>query len=485
MSKRLVLRRRHMLKGIAGTAIGLPLLECMLDGRQARAAGDCRRYFFSMGGVSLVTDVAGPNQQAFVPDTIGANYDVKDAVQPIAALGLNDEVSIVSGLEIPWGVSGPQAPAGGLIPGDAFHFHSNPMLAGNRMLESGTTMEPSQMTGPTSDQIVANAFGDATPIASLCYRVQASHYYDSWINNKWTGTVSAEDIGGQIFAVTPQVSPQAAWEKLVGFFQPADPGDAAQAAFSVHKRKSVLDFVDRSIAGVLPRLGSFDKQRMERHYDEIRELENLLDALGNTPGGTCEGIDDPGADPPVGGNTIGENFDINIGYSDENARAEVFERLIAMAFACDLTRVCGMMYTSFQSAMNAFPIIGVPDLVHGVNHAGQQPDLNLALAWHVNLFCKLVDRLRNMPEGNGTVLDNCALAFLPEGGYSSSLAENSHTTENMAMLVAGGAGGLKRGHHIPANGAHPVQATISLMNAVGVPTTSLGEVNGDIADMFA
>ena len=34
----LFLNRRHLLRGLAGTALGLPLLECMLDGR-AHAAG--------------------------------------------------------------------------------------------------------------------------------------------------------------------------------------------------------------------------------------------------------------------------------------------------------------------------------------------------------------------------------------------------------------------------------------------------------------
>jgi hypothetical protein len=53
----------------------------------------------------------------------------------------------------------------------------------------------------------------------------------------------------------------------------------------------------------------------------------------------------------------------------------------------------------------------------------------------------------------------------------------------MACLVAGGAGGLVRGHHVVANGLHPVNVLISAMHAVGVEQ-NLGEVNGIVPGLF-
>ena len=59
---------------------------------------------------------------------------------------------------------------------------------------------------------------------------------------------------------------------------------------------------------------------------------------------------------------------------------------------------------------------------------------------------------------------------------------SSHTTENMAMLLAGGGGGLRQGEHIaaPAGLDHPVNVQLTAMKAVGVDPGSMGEVTGTI-----
>jgi hypothetical protein len=54
----------------------------------------------------------------------------------------------------------------------------------------------------------------------------------------------------------------------------------------------------------------------------------------------------------------------------------------------------------------------------------------------------------------------------------------------MVLLVAGRAGGLQPGRHIAATGKHPVQGLISCMKAAGYTQNSLGEVTGDIPELF-
>jgi hypothetical protein len=53
---------------------------------------------------------------------------------------------------------------------------------------------------------------------------------------------------------------------------------------------------------------------------------------------------------------------------------------------------------------------------------------------------------------------------------------SSHSTENMVVVFAGRAGGLKAGHHIRATDKHPAQVLLTAMNAVGV-RGPLGEVS--------
>jgi hypothetical protein len=111
------------------------------------------------------------------------------------------------------------------------------------------------------------------------------------------------------------------------------------------------------------------------------------------------------------------------------------------------------------------------------------------IAWHVKHFGYLIDKLRNTPEGSGTMLDNVAALLIHEGGHgldtATGKANSSHSTENMACLIAGRAGGLKPGQHVVASGMHPANVIISAMQAVGYSTPTLGEVTGAIPQLFA
>src|SRR5258706_7402872 len=95
--------------------------------------------------------------------------------------------------------------------------------------------------------------------------------------------------------------------------------------------------------------------------------------------------------------------------------------------------------------------------------------LSKAIAWHMKHFGYLVGKLRDTPEGTGTVLDNTVLTFLHEGGHgldtSSGKTLSTHSTENMACLIAGRAGGLKPGQHVVATGKHPANVLVSAMRA--------------------
>ena len=488
------LPRRTLLRGAAGAAVGLPLLEAMLPTRNAEAADPPRRYFIGFGGFSLNVDNS-PGAQALVPDTVGANWDVKEMLAPLNGYTdaggnpVKDRITVVSGLDIPHASDPNAMPPGARYPGDSFHFHGNAMLCG--LPQQGEL--DATITGMSSDQIVADAIGQTTLFESLAYRVQALFYntgggtFDKAFHRD---TLSFDMQNGQVQPVTPRTSPKTAYESLFTSFTPDDPAEAAAKALELLKRKSILDHVDRTIGGLLPKLSQWDRERMERHYDEIRALEELLEAEGPTQNGACQLLPHPGDDPPLGGE-FGQPFgwNVNDGYSDEESRARVFTRLMHMAFVCDLTRVGTLMYTMFQSFMNAHPLVGASYNVHALNHLGQQADHTKMVQWHMDHFGELVALLRDTPEAGGSLLDSCAMTFLIEGGFRSGTSGvpggQSHTTENMACLVAGGAGGLRQGEHVVApSGAHPANVLVTLMNAVGVGATALGDVQGTIPGLL-
>ena len=485
------LSRRMVLRGLGGVAIALPTLEIMLNRHgDALAAGDPlpRRFLVAFNGQSLGGD-NDPLHNSYVPDIVGPDYDLKIATMPLGNYGaVKDDVSIVSGLRVPYN-TGMGIPAGGWD----VQFHTSalgPLLTGVR--NKGPDDFPGG-NGPTADQIVAEAIGQSTNFKSLTYQVQAAWYLSGGSAPYGRDILSYKLDGmGNPIPNPGQVSPKAAFDSLFMGFVPPDPGDAKKAAYELAKRKSIIDLVRGDFEKLIPQLGKADNLRMQRHLDEIRDLEIKLKAVPPEQTPQCMMLADPGVDPPVGGDnsSLGgdDMFNVNNGYSDEVTRARVFHDLIHMAFVCDLSRSVALLYTMAQSHMNIHPIAGHPYDQHELGHAGLGTlEVSKVIAWHVDLFASLVAKVRDTPEGAGSLLDSCAMVLLHEGGHGYDPAgkdNSSHSTENMACLIAGRAGGLRGGQHIVATDMHPGNVLNTAMRAVGVDQ-DLGEVVGVVPGLLA
>ena len=491
---KLRLPRRTFLRGLGGAAVALPMLEIMLDDAgEARADGHALplRYLVCFGGFSLTTD-GDPLTDSYIPSATGPAYPLGAGLLPLLERGVQDEVTVVSGLSIPsqeaQDENAPIPPGGRTV---HFHAHVNPVVSGMRSAP-WTAMDTHipTVTGPSSDQIVAEALGGQTAFPSLAYRAQALLYNTGTYHMNRDTISYRRGAGGQIERVVPVVSPRQAYDALFLGFTPDDPEEAAAKALELDRRRSVLDVVDRRMGGLLDRLGAADRMRLERHYEEIRALELRLQATGGDAGGECMQLGDPGDDPPLGGEPASEeDYDVNAGYSDEDARLRLLCDLMHMAFTCDLTRVGSLMFTMFQSFMNVSPVSGHAFGLHDLSHNGDSWQLDDVIAWHVDHFGYLVQRLRDTPEGAGTLLDRCAVVLLNEAGagvsYENGALWSAHSTDNMAVLVAGGAGGLTRGEQIVAPGGldHPGNVIATAMAAVGVEE-DFGEVSGVIPGLL-
>jgi hypothetical protein len=189
------LSRRSLLRGTAGFAMALPALEIMSG--TARAGVDIpKRYFYGFAGTS--TSFPNFDYDLLKPDTIGTGYDIKRALQPIADLGVRDEVSVVTDLLIPWGEEG-SIPAGGRHIG--WHAHSTaPLISGVRSINGSNEAA----NGPTSEVIAADYLGgDETLHRFLTYRVQAAYYRGSNGDGGNRGRISYREEGGSIIPIDP------------------------------------------------------------------------------------------------------------------------------------------------------------------------------------------------------------------------------------------------------------------------------------------
>jgi hypothetical protein len=490
-----ILSRRSVLRGLGGTILALPALEAM-SGRDASAQVSPKRYFVSFCGASIGRHTSSTaHGDLFVPGTFGADYELTRALAPLGDVdgfgSVKEDVSVVSNLLIPWAVNG-VVPAGGR-PVSFHEYFMSPLLSGMR---SFGDQGAAPVNGPTSDWIMSEALGE-TLFRNLVYKVQAHSYLGGNGAGGDRSRMSYRMNDGKLEPVDGTTHPKQAYDTLFTGFEPTDPVEKEKRAFELSRRKSVIDLVGTQSEWLMKSLGSEDRRRMEKHYDELRELEKRLHALGPELGGACGWLDDPGSDWPIGNGIEGEGVDYNVneGYSNEEERALVLSDLICMGFACDRTRSAALMFTHPHCWMNMYQITGAPADFHALSHQasaapGATPleSLTDGLAWHVKHFARIVGKLRDMQDVDGSsLLDHSALVLLFEGGHGLDPSDGSpnraHSTENMAALIAGRAGGLRGGLHIDGGKRHPAQVVISAMKAAGGPE-ELGEVAGAIDELF-
>jgi hypothetical protein len=502
------LSRRTFLRGVGGTAVALPVLECMLnDSGTAYAQGGALplRYALvfagqALGGDGWAEDHNMVNGNRFteaghfiVPPETGRTFTITTPLQPLA--NFKTDFSLVSNMNIPFSLTSTDpstVPAGGAFRG----FHgggASPLLSGTRSLDSSFNCH-----GITSDQVIAQLNKGMTTFDSLVYRAQPSWYL---AGSSYSGREYISYTGDSQ-RVESQPSPQIAFQSLFQSFMPQGAAAAAQFNFKQRARLSILDLVLGKRDKLLAKLSTADKLRIQQHFDEIRDLETRIGAMPPMTTGSCMKLADPGPDPGIGGDNAGSSSDVigtDTGYSNETQRAQVFADLMHMAFVCDLTRVATLQITTFQSHMNVFQLstdLGLPiradlhECGHNgdANNRGQLP-VSTLLKWHIQTYAYLVGKLKGTMEGSGTVLDSSAIVFLPEAGHGLQLNDAmstfaTHSVQNMIALIAGRAGGLNPGQHIDSGGAHPVQALISAMRAAGYTGDSLGEVTGHIQQLF-
>lgn len=452
--------RRQLLRGAGGVALGLPLLEAMLDDRTARAAPTPTRYVVLFAGVSIGDESDG---QLVIPASTGPlSAPLNAPLEPLEPF--KSELSIVSGLSIPAGDGAGNTPPGGRYGRASFHDESvGPLLSGVRSPNSDSNLAQ----GVSSDHVVAQQIGASTAFSQIAIRVQAASYGGHLVPLSYQGKASPID---------PTSSPAGLYDKLFGSFVPEGdmPDPAAEAEKA--KRASVVDLVRGDTKRLIARVGAHDRQRLEAYLESLDALHKKITAMDPGPvSGSCSKPDPVGSSPDPGGS-----------YSGEDERAEVFVDLLHMALACDLTRVATMAISEPMSMMVVpASVTGIAanenkDL-HELSHSSTLANHARGFAWHTKHFARLLEKLKNTPDGAGTFLDSTVVVFLTEGGSGKGAP---HNTENMAVIVAGGKGHIRQGEHIVAAGEHPVNVLVSAMNAVGVNATGLGEVQGNVPSLL-
>ena len=95
-------------------------------------------------------------------------------------------------------------------------------------------------------------------------------------------------------------------------------------------------------------------------------------------------------------------------------------------------------------------------------------------------FAYVVDKLQQVREGNGTLLDNCMLLYGSGNGDG-----NRHNHDDLPVLLAGKGGGtLTTGRHLRYPRETPLtNLFLSLLDRMGATVPELGDSTGRLTDL--
>jgi hypothetical protein len=259
--------------------------------------------------------------------------------------------------------------------------------------------------------------------------------------------------GGNISYRTPtQPLPMESNPRKV-FYAMFGQGDNTRERTAILKSTdSLLDYVRESTASLNKKLDSADRARVNDYLDSVREIETRIQKLEAS---MEKMVDLP--DAPLGApEDFGEHLDIQ------------FE-MTALALQTNRTNVISMRMVK-EASMRVYKNLGISEAFHPTSHWGGYPErianLRLIQNFHTSVFAKFAQRLKNMPDGNGSILDHSIILF-----GSNMANSDAHNADPLPQMLVGlGNGKIKGNQHVhyPQDTPH-ANLLITILDRAGIP----------------
>ena len=438
------LPRRTLLKGI-GTAIALPILDCMIPAfSPAATKSPCRMAMLYVPN-GIIMDQWIPSGGEGVNPLTSDLPRISSALAPY-----RNEIMVLGGLT----QNGGRALGDG--PGDHGRAGANYLTCVHPRKTNGRDLQ----AGVSVDQIAAKRLEGKTRFASLelgCEEGVQGGSCDNGYSCAYSNSISWRTPSSPMPA---EIRPRAAFERLFGA--------ADQDPRSALYEKSILDLAAADTQRLNSRLGGADKRKLDEYLFSVRDLEKRIASAESRSAGNRDTGRTPMAAPQAG---IPAEF-------SEHAR--IMLDLLALAFQTDSTRVITVLLALEQSP-RAYPEISIPEAHHGLTHHQGDKDkiekVTRINCFHVKQFAYLLEKLRATPDGDGTLLDHSMIT------YGSGLSDgNVHDHSNLPLVLAGRAcGTLKPGRFVRYSAETPMgNLYVAMLDRMGVPVESLGDSNGDL-----
>jgi hypothetical protein len=427
-----------------GVTMALPLLEAMVPARTAwaktaAAAGKPRLAAIEMVHGSAGSTVFGIRKNLWAPAQVGTGFDLSTSVlSPLEPF--RDYLTIVSNTD----VRNAEAFELPEIGGD--HFRSSAVFL--TQAHPRQTQGSDVRAGTSLDQHYAQRFGQETPIPSMQLCIEAvdqaggcSYGYSC----VYTDTIS---WAGPDKPMPMIRNPRLVFDQLFGVG--ATPAERAERRA---EDKSILDLISSQLTRLRGELGAEDRRRLAQYLDDVREIERRIQRVeaANRSG---EARELPGA--PAG---VPDSFDEHV---------KLMFDLQVLAYAADTTRIFSFKLGRDASS-RVYPNSGVTTGFHPASHHQDRDDRILEFAkiekYHISLMPYFLNKLKETPDGDRTLLDNTLIVYGSPMGNS-----NIHNHKRCPIWLAGkAAGGLRGNLHLrAADGTPMANVMLGVMHTLGL-----------------
>ena len=441
MSRRSKLERRTFLKG-AGAIVSLPFLEAMHDRTSNASESDLKKPPMRM---AFVFSPNGVIQSSWNPKGEGKEFQLNETMKSLEPL--KDDIIVMSGL----------AQDNGRAKGDGAGDHAR---CGSTFLTGAHPVKTSGANirvGVSVDQLAATRIGYKTMLPSMELGLEASRMAgncDSGYSCAYSSNISWKT---PTTPMAKEIYPRLAFERMFG----ADEVDPVARKKRRFYRKSILDAVAGDADQLKRKLGQTDRRKVDEYFSSVREIEKQIERTESMEKKT----------PP----------DIQLAKgipSDLQVYARNMMDLMVIAFQTDVTRVMTLMLGNAGSN-RVYKLAGATEGHHSLSHHQKNEDKIAQLKkidqFLVSQYAYLLEKLKTIKEGEGTLLDHSMIL------YGSGLGDgNRHSHHDLPVILGGGAGGtIESGRHLKYPTDTPMNNLfLSMLDRMDAEVESMGDSTG-------
>ena len=448
MSNELNLRlasRRHFLRGV-GVALALPWLESLPVFGQTAAAVKANTPPLRLGIVFFSNGVEPIHWWA---KGSGGAMELGPGLQPM--MPHREDMVFIQGLF-----------------NQTAHVSTSPHLGRMNLLSGApVSLDPNEIrVGTSMDQVIAAQIGHETAIPSLVLGIEPNELrLEDGLSMVYGSSLSWVSPSKP---ATKEIYPSRAFDRLVG--------DGSGRALD----KSILDAVRQESQSLKPKISKADSVKLNEYFESIRDIEKRIDRASKEE--RIEGwrptLTTP--DMPRPKDELPQNVPDHM---------KLMLDLIVLAFQMDKTRVATVMLNNDLSQMNFKFLEGVQGALHlDLTHNGRAADKEAMYLktnqFHIAQFAYLTERMKEISEGETTLLDNSILML------ASSLFDGDlHGANQLPILLTGKGGGRLKGGRIldyldkPDAERKACSLHLSLMDRMGVKLDRFGDATTGLTEL--